>query len=323
MIKNIIIYLLLLISVFTFNIFYFAWFSWFLLVVTVAVPIVSLAVSLPFMITSALNGISVFANKEAKVGNDFFLIVSGRKGRAAFCPLLRINIRVENRFSNYRQKAVISYAGSLTKPFFSRRNDFAKHCGCVKIDVGYAKIYDFTGIFFIPVRIKTTVTCDVLPKPKKPAILPNTDIAFVVGSKPKSGGLSDFYELREYRAGDSLKNIHWKLSSKYDDLIVKEPCEPIYKTSYVEMLFCDKPDVNDDILARFMYACNYLIKKGSPCCVCTDECQISVISDSGECVEFIKAFYREQPYNTRLAEDSMALIYSIFENGEEVDVIEK
>ena len=34
------------------------------------------------------------------------------------------------------------------------------------------------------------------------------------------------YDLREYRAGDSLRSIHWKLSSKKDELVVRETLEP-------------------------------------------------------------------------------------------------
>ena len=63
----------------------------------------------------------------------------------------------------------------------------------------------------------------------KPALLPDSDSSVIVGYKAKpGGGFYDFYELRQYQSGDSLKNIHWKLSSKQDELIVREPCEPIF-----------------------------------------------------------------------------------------------
>ena len=84
MIKSIVIYLLLLISAFVFNIFYFGWFSWFLLVLTIAVPLVSLLVSLPFMITGAFNGVLAFTHDNVKVGDDFYIGITGKKRRAVF-----------------------------------------------------------------------------------------------------------------------------------------------------------------------------------------------------------------------------------------------
>ena len=84
MIKSIVIYLLLLISAFVFNMFYFGLFSWFLLVLTIAVPLVSLLVSLLFMIAGSVNGVLVFSHDSLNIGDDFYIGVSGYKGRAVF-----------------------------------------------------------------------------------------------------------------------------------------------------------------------------------------------------------------------------------------------
>ena len=37
---------------------------------------------------------------------------------------------------------------------------------------------------------------------------------------------SEVYQLREYRPGDDIRQIHWKLSSKLDELILKEASQP-------------------------------------------------------------------------------------------------
>ena len=34
------------------------------------------------------------------------------------------------------------------------------------------------------------------------------------------------FETREYRDGDSMKAVHWKLSARFDDLMVREPSRP-------------------------------------------------------------------------------------------------
>lgn len=64
MIRNIIIYLCLLTGTFLFNIFYYAWFSWFLFLTVVSIPIISLLLSLPFMIRSVRPDIEIFAKRK-------------------------------------------------------------------------------------------------------------------------------------------------------------------------------------------------------------------------------------------------------------------
>lgn len=63
MIRNIIIYLCLLTGTFLFSIFYYAWFSWFLFLTVVSIPIISLLLSLPFMIRSVRSDIEILQKK--------------------------------------------------------------------------------------------------------------------------------------------------------------------------------------------------------------------------------------------------------------------
>ena len=59
MIKNILIYIAVLAISFSFAVFYYAWFSNFLLIVVLCLPVLSLLCSLPFMIYSAVKGFSI------------------------------------------------------------------------------------------------------------------------------------------------------------------------------------------------------------------------------------------------------------------------
>ena len=52
--------------------------------------------------------------------------------------------------------------------------------------------------------------------------------------RPKyGGGFAEDHDLRSYRPGDPPNSIHWKLSSKTDDLIVREALVPENSTVYV------------------------------------------------------------------------------------------
>ena len=53
----------------------------------------------------------------------------------------------------------------------------------------------------------------------------------------KGRDMTETYQIREYEQGDSLKQIHWKLSGKLDKLIVRDPSLPLDKKL---MVFVDK-----------------------------------------------------------------------------------
>ena len=44
--------------------------------------------------------------------------------------------------------------------------------------------------------------------------------------KKKIGSTAENHEMRPYQQGDNLTLVHWKLSAKVDELMVREPMEP-------------------------------------------------------------------------------------------------
>lgn len=320
MIKNITIYLCVLLCAFGFNIFYYAWFSWFLLVAVLCLPILSLAVSLPFMINTALNGFVVFAKDTVAPDEDFFIGIAPKKKPAPLCPVFKIKLTTDNAFSGKRDVLKILYGGTFSKAVFTKCNRLTKNCGCVRLCAKYCKVYDFTGIFFIPVKVCAQIKVNVISKPKKPSVLPNYENVAVLGYKPKiGGGFSDFYELREYQNGDSIKSIHWKLSSKYDNLIVREPSQPIYRKLAIRLIFCDDNDKNDDIIARFRYAVRVIVSGGRDCCVMCNRADFTALLYSEyDAKKYLESLYTGVPYKAYSPDKSKLVIYNIFDSGEEV-----
>lgn len=49
---------------------------------------------------------------------------------------------------------------------------------------------------------------------------------FVFDPHRKGQDASEVFELRDYRDGDSMRSIHWKLSARFDDLMVRVPSHP-------------------------------------------------------------------------------------------------
>ena len=177
MIRNIIIYLCLLTGTFLFSIFYYAWFSWFLFLTVVSIPIISLLLSLPFMIRSVRSDIEIFAKENVFVKDEFYIAISGKKKKPLFCPMLTLNIKSTNLTANLCENIKIRFSGTFTKPLIRQCNSLTQHCGQLDIVCKNGKVYDMLGIFFFPIRIKKRSFVRVLPKQQNRKLSPTAVIS--------------------------------------------------------------------------------------------------------------------------------------------------
>ncbi len=320
MIRNIIIYLCLLTGTFLFSIFYYAWFSWFLFLTVVSIPIISLLLSLPFMIRSVRSDIEIFAKENVFIKDEFYIAISGKKKKPLFCPMLTLNIKSTNLTANLCENIKIRFSGTFTKPLIRQCNSLTQHCGQLDIVCKNGKVYDMLGIFFLPIRIKKRSFVRVLPKQQKPKIIPDNSNFTVTGYKPKPVGNSEIYELREYRHGDSLRNVHWKLSSKSDGLIVKEPNIPIIKNCLIMPFFGDNADENDVVFAKLMYVCRYMIKSIGICFACDRNGNPFEIRCENDILNYFSALYLNTE-SSFVADTNDFQHYNIFADREEVDLL--
>ncbi len=111
--------------------------------------------------------------------------------------------------------------------------------GTYDIGVKCFYIYDFFRIFRMRVDVENLTTVYVLPRrltlEETAAHSVSDDTARTVRS-PLVVDKLEVSDIRDYRSGDSLKSIHWKLSSKSETFIVKD-----YNTgtSNQTVVFCD------------------------------------------------------------------------------------
>jgi len=98
--------------------------------------------------------------------------------------------------------------------------------GLITVNIKNITLYDYLSIFKKNIELNLEASVLVYP--------PETNIGDFPPAVPKDGPdefvesenigniSSDVKEIREYRPGDRLQRIHWKLSAKLDDLFVKE-----------------------------------------------------------------------------------------------------
>lgn len=249
MLRNKLIYLAVIIASFLHFIAHEGWISSFLLCVVLIIPLLSYLISLLLFRSS----IDVNLDEDIKYGEATYIKV---KSKAILSNINNIELKVYNHFYDYE-----------TKESLRRENDefilryWFDHVGLYSISINKVESYDLLKIFKIP--SKYPVSKDILIYPKEIRIEGiNLDKKFAVRLVPRRGKtLSEDYDLRPYQMGDISSDVHWKLSAKKDDIIVKESL--IDEKDEVDITFevSEDKDNMDNILGKLEYLSNFLIKR--------------------------------------------------------------
>lgn len=100
------------------------------------------------------------------------------------------------------------------------------HCGGYRVQVERGRVYDYLGLFCLPIFRKESLSFAVLPLPREAPMpdLENPPVRFwraSPGAPP-----AEQYELRQFHWGDELKSLHWKLSLKTGKALIRQSQSP-------------------------------------------------------------------------------------------------
>lgn len=142
------------------------------------------------------------------------------------------------------------------------------HCGILVCRPARVRIYDCLGLCFrIPLR-QESHRLFVRPKPIPVQNLPELERRLNLSWRPKpGGGLAENHELRLYRPGDSLNQIHWKLSAKTGKYIIREAMIPNGMQAVVALSLGGTQEEMDRKLGRLLWLGNYLLDKNLRFCI--------------------------------------------------------
>ena len=209
-----------------FQIVFVGWLSTFLLALAFLFPLLSLALSLPGMRLCRLS-LGPRASRVVRGAEGAFVL---SLSNPTHLPLSRVRVWYD-------------YTNQLTGTRRSFRRDFcgadggaameisfaAPHCGQVVCRISRARVCDLLGLFSLPVRHGGSAALLITPEPLELPLPPELTGSEQQGVRLRprpGGGPGEDYDLRDYRAEDPLRTIHWKLSSKRDELVVRETLEP-------------------------------------------------------------------------------------------------
>ena len=220
-------YLMALIGAGAFFLFFNGFFSFYILVLAVAFPFFSLLVSLPAMLGSKAELTPSSPSIRRGESLTLSLTVSNRWR----LPLGRAAARIDCVNLMTGQRAVFRRKGSGGSMGMTLSGELTEgHCGVLRCSVTSLKVCDLLGLFALsrplPEHLELLSLPLDLPAEENDPLAGEGEGCTSLIPRP-GGGPGEDYDLRPYRPGDPLRAVHWKLSAKADELVVRETLEPL------------------------------------------------------------------------------------------------
>lgn len=227
-----------------------------LILVFAFILIVPVSLVIFFKVKDTYSFTLIPCNTSVELGNDAFFKLeysSSSKLRLFSADVL---FHAENR---YFENNVIS---RLSIPIFSSKGTFTipvktSEIGLVHLSGNEIILTDYLNILLYKVSVAFEADIPVLParisSRDLPTIEPKEGTDEYVESDSTGNVSSDVKEIREYRPGDRLQRVHWKLSAKLDDLFVKEMAH----TSTLSIILLpelDRTNIQDTVATLVSFA---------------------------------------------------------------------
>ena len=210
--------------------------------------------------------------KEAVFKNESMSILIELMNRS-FLPVVKAeaNVRLMNSFTGEVNEQSIVFSLPSKRRENIRMHLLSEYSGKLHVTVESIIFYDLLGIFSYRKKINEATSYYILPtvydvtvSVRDEASFLNEDFDHFIN---KIGIGREYFNLKEYTPGDNIKEIHWKLSSKLDEIVVKENSETVsesflilFETSYLEEKRIITPKLIDAMLEVYLGITKLLIE---------------------------------------------------------------
>jgi len=269
MIISFIIYIVLVVYGCVFSVLYNEYQVLIMVVTIASIPVISLVVN---AITMLFLTAEVRCEKQTVYKTDEieFEIVITNKG---ILPISSARVRITYGLyhSKKREKKWIPFSIRARSEQVIRIKLKCEHAGYLMVTCNRIQVYDFFKVFKVSKRSKASERVLVYPDVKMIPL--EVDEQRLYGNEEEDGFEQDMpgddpsqvFDFREYREGDKLQRVHWKLSSKKNELIVREFSKPIIIHTGVLIDFCENKKTTgegiSDILERASAVCYTLLQR--------------------------------------------------------------
>lgn len=188
------------------------------------------------------------------------------------CSRIALYLVIENAFHRKKYRVCLKVSDILpgqNQILYALRLPGA---GSYDIRVKSMRLFDLTGLFRIKKKVNRSARVQILPDIQPVSVRLTEPVRSFFGDaevydEERAGQDPDeVFQIRAFRPGDRLQSIHWKLSAKMDDLMVKDYSLP---RACPVVLFLDhqkgKPDQTARIYLRLAAGLSFsLMDAGCP-----------------------------------------------------------
>lgn len=290
MIKRRAVYIIALLVVFWMNVLYIDYQPLVILIIMVVFPMILL-----LYICIARKYLAIvleIADSEVIRGDRLnFLIKITNK---IILPATNIVITMEFKYSNCEEPMLQEFVVNAREFDATRISGtmLLNYCGSLKVGVVKAYIYDPVRLFRLKIKCDGNASIIVMPHLAEPDLytlytppLSDMDTQYY-SNKTHGDDSSEIFDVREYREGDNISRVHWKLSAKEENLFVKEYSLPISRSNVILLELFDVNTIEERKNLDGVYEMAYAI--GNFACMREKIFSIAYYSMEQHCLKSIE-----------------------------------
>lgn len=223
--------------------------------------------------------IPAYGEKEEKLTGNIYV------PNASWLPMLsgRVFLRVKKAITGEVEEFSMEIKAGARKDGKVTFLVDADYMGFLEISVLKVEIYSFFGCMKKVTRSNLVKEVMILPRTTELHFpVENSGIACSFFDEAEGGrkgnGPGEYFGIRPYVDGDSMKQIHWKLTGKTDEYMVKEIEVPMMRMPLIFLeTRVEKIDAGmiDGLLEAFFSISQYMAQEGQKHCLCWHDRQNS------------------------------------------------
>lgn len=264
MLRNRVFYILLLLFMTAVYIFTNTWYTVTMLGLCVLLPILSLILML-----LSRRGLSIRLEVPGTVEKENAAVTWHFENSSIF-PVARVTMRVrmENQMTGSAKTRKVNATVGGKAAVSAKLLLVNSKVGTVLFETTRIRVYDAFGLFAFRKADLPPKATVVYPELRDAAVYMEKPIettgdgARYAPDRPGQD-VSEIFTLREYAAGDEIRKIHWKLSSKIDKTMVRDFSLPLNYSVFLLMeLTKGKEDVVDTVVELYLSLSRALLENG-------------------------------------------------------------
>ena len=150
-------------------------------------------------------------------------------------PVLRCDLKFiyKNELSSKKESKIINCSIPPNQKLRLSIPIKSMYCGQIFMNLASIRVYDYLKLFSKRIKTNKIIGIVIMPKMQNIDMRISNSVRNFMGeseeySKTQKGDdLSEIFDIREYKPGDKIQNIHWKMSAKTDEIMVKDLSMPV------------------------------------------------------------------------------------------------